>query len=79
MVYGSARNQLTRRQYEAVRSAVSLAGLKLPNYKTLKALLKRIKKQMGLDLVSTTSPLNNPCYSLPLKELLRLVSLNLAF
>ncbi|KAH9809587.1 hypothetical protein DFH28DRAFT_1086230 [Melampsora americana] len=85
MVYGSARNQLSRRQYETVRSAVSLAGLKLPTYKTLKALLKRIKKILGLNLVSTTSPLNNKCYSLPLKELLRLdlakphVSQNLTF
>lgn len=72
MVYGSARNQLSRRQYETVRSAVSLAGLKLPTYKTLKTILKRIKKKLGLNLVSTTSPLNNKCYSLPLKELLRL-------
>ncbi|KAH9810172.1 hypothetical protein DFH28DRAFT_1085723 [Melampsora americana] len=85
MIYGSARNQLTRRQYEAIRSAVSLAHLKLPNYKTLKALLNRAKKQLGLKLNSTISPLGNPCHSLPLKDLLRLdlakphVAGNLAF
>lgn len=75
MCYGSACNQVSRRQYETVRSAVSLAGVKLPSYKSLKAILKRIKNQMGLNLVSGLSPLNNVCYSLPLKDLLRLVSL----
>ncbi|EGF99184.1 uncharacterized protein MELLADRAFT_112859 [Melampsora larici-populina 98AG31] len=72
MCYGTPHNQLSRTQYETVRSAVSLAGVKLPNYKTLKALLNRIKKKLGLKLVSTMSPLNNACYSLPLKDLLRL-------
>ncbi|KAH9823841.1 hypothetical protein DFH28DRAFT_879333 [Melampsora americana] len=63
MIYGSARNQLTCRQYKACHSAVSLAGLKLPNYKTLKALLNRAENQMGLKLNSTTSPLGNSCHS----------------
>ncbi|KAH9820492.1 hypothetical protein DFH28DRAFT_1194137 [Melampsora americana] len=44
MLKSLARNQLTQRQYKAIRSALN----------------------------STTSPLGNPCHSLPLKDLLRL-------
>ncbi|EGF97120.1 uncharacterized protein MELLADRAFT_70201 [Melampsora larici-populina 98AG31] len=72
MIYGSARNMISRRQYDAIRSAVSLAGLRLPTYKTLKNILKRAKIALGLKLETTISPLNNPCHSLPIKDLLRL-------
>ncbi|EGG00695.1 uncharacterized protein MELLADRAFT_111568 [Melampsora larici-populina 98AG31] len=72
MIYGLARKRISRSQYEAIHSAVSLVGLKLPTYKTLKNMLKCVKKILGLKLVTSISPLDNACHSLPIEDIVRL-------
>ncbi|KAH9813500.1 hypothetical protein DFH28DRAFT_1171408 [Melampsora americana] len=64
---GSNRNLLSRTQYQRIRSILRIMAVNLPEWGTLRALVKRMKKTLGLMIRERKSPLGNPLFGLDVK------------
>ncbi|KAG0152125.1 hypothetical protein CROQUDRAFT_27304, partial [Cronartium quercuum f. sp. fusiforme G11] len=72
IILGGTRTLMAKKQYEQVRFGVSLAGLTLPAYDTVKDHLTCLKGLLGLKLVNWISPLDNECYVMQIDVLVGL-------
>ncbi|KAH9807092.1 hypothetical protein DFH28DRAFT_1153434 [Melampsora americana] len=67
LMIGSNRNLLSRMQYQRIRSILRIMAVNLPEWGTLRALVKRMKKTLGLMIRERKSPLGNPLFGLDVK------------
>ncbi|KAH9816552.1 hypothetical protein DFH28DRAFT_890929, partial [Melampsora americana] len=63
-ILGLTRSTLSVSQYEQVCTFVQLLGPKLPSYKTIKEVRKRLRKKFDFNVGETLSPLGKPCFGL---------------
>lgn len=61
---------MSQRQYERVRSYVSLLGVKLPGYKSIQNLRRRLKQKYEFDVSETVGPLGKTTFALKVKQVL---------
>ncbi|KAH9811554.1 hypothetical protein DFH28DRAFT_1178981 [Melampsora americana] len=70
LMIGSNRNLLLRTQYQRIRSLLRVLDVTLPEWGTLRALVKRIKDKLDLKIRERTSPLGNPLFGLDVKTII---------
>ncbi|EGG11187.1 uncharacterized protein MELLADRAFT_92350 [Melampsora larici-populina 98AG31] len=74
LMIGSTRNLLSRTQYQHIRSILRVLDINLPEWGTLRALVKQMKKNLGLNIQERTSPCGNPLFGLDIKNVIVNVS-----
>ncbi|KAH9810786.1 hypothetical protein DFH28DRAFT_1064014 [Melampsora americana] len=67
LMISSARNLLSRTQYQRIRSILRIGAVNLPEWGSLRALVKRLKKKFGLQLQERISPCGNPLFGSDVK------------
>ncbi|KAH9819654.1 hypothetical protein DFH28DRAFT_856324, partial [Melampsora americana] len=71
LILGSTRTIMSFLQYERVRSFIALLGVKLPAYKTVQKVRRRLKNQFNFNVTESLSPLEKPCFGLQIKDILK--------
>ncbi|KAH9818061.1 hypothetical protein DFH28DRAFT_961717 [Melampsora americana] len=69
LLLGSGHHLLSEKQYEKGCPVFKLFNISLPVYRTLGRLRKKMCPQLGLNVVNWDSALENPCYSLSIKDI----------
>lgn len=74
LLAGTTRSLLSRQQYEKVRNVMRLCEVDLPEWGSMRDMRERLKKRLGINVIESKSPLDNPCYGLSVREVLGQVS-----
>lgn len=74
LLMGSVRRTMSRVDYERVRVIIKIAGVTIPNWASVRKIRSDLCKRLGLNVVQSTSPLGNPCFSLDIQEIVAQVS-----
>jgi hypothetical protein len=74
LMTGSNRSLLSRTQYHFIRSILRICDVTLPEWGTLRELVKKLKVKLGLEIRERTSPCGNPLFGLDIKTIISNVS-----
>lgn len=75
LILGSTRTTLSLLEYERIRLFFfSLLGPKIPAYKTVQNLRKRLKRRFDFNVCESLSALHKPCFGLQVKDILKQAS-----
>ncbi|KAH9813636.1 hypothetical protein DFH28DRAFT_859275, partial [Melampsora americana] len=69
-----AHDLLSRTQYQRIRSILRIGAVNIPEWGCLRALVKRLKKKLGLQLKEQIIPCGNPLFGLDVKIIISNVS-----
>ncbi|KAH9810567.1 hypothetical protein DFH28DRAFT_1131965 [Melampsora americana] len=70
LIIGSTRSILSRSQYHHIRSIIHICNVRLPEWGALRALSKRLKKNLGLDVSERTSARQTPLFGLKVQTII---------
>ncbi|KAH9821041.1 hypothetical protein DFH28DRAFT_1079160 [Melampsora americana] len=74
LMTSSNRSLLSRTQYHFIRSILRICDVILPEWGTLRELVKKLKHKLGLEIHERTSPCGNPLFGLDIKTIISNVS-----
>ncbi|KAH9815246.1 hypothetical protein DFH28DRAFT_893321, partial [Melampsora americana] len=70
LILGSTRRQMSRLEYDMVRSFTGLMGVKLPGYNSLREFRQQLKTRYQFEVAENLLPLGRPCFTLHVKQIL---------
>ncbi|KAH9808336.1 hypothetical protein DFH28DRAFT_1196635 [Melampsora americana] len=74
LMTSSNRSLLSRTQYHFIWSILRICDVILPEWGTLRELVKKLKHKLGLEIRGGTSPCGNPLFGLDIKTIISNVS-----
>ena len=71
---GGLHNIMSRSMYLHSRLALDICDTDLPHWETIRRMMARFRKMLNISIHENVSVLNNRCFSLSLKDMIRHVS-----